>query len=68
MPTLPWQKSTYSGDSSNCLEVVVAETGGVKLRESDDPAVILTATTQSVRRLVLGLKAHGFSPRYADEA
>ncbi|MBT2527014.1 DUF397 domain-containing protein [Streptomyces sp. ISL-99] len=65
MPTSPWQKSTYSGDSSNCLEVA-AETGGIKLRESDDPEVILTATTQSVRQLVLSLKTHGLSPRSAD--
>lgn len=66
MHTSPWQKSTYSGDGSNCLEVVIAETGGIKLRESDDPEVILTATTQSVRRLVLGLKADRFKSCLAD--
>ncbi|WP_028813557.1 DUF397 domain-containing protein [Streptomyces flavidovirens] len=65
MSTPHWQKSSYSGDSSNCLEIR-ADRQGVKLRESDDPAVVLTATTQSVRQLVLGLKTHGFSPRSAD--
>ncbi len=57
MPTSPWQKSTYSGDSSNCLEVA-AETGGIKLRESDDPTVVLTATTEELRLLMLRLQAN----------
>ncbi|MBT2493982.1 DUF397 domain-containing protein [Streptomyces sp. ISL-96] len=63
MPTLPWQKSSYSGDSSNCLEVVAAETGGIKLRESDDPVVILTATQQELHRLIRGVKTGIFTHR-----
>lgn len=68
MHTLPWQKSSYSGDSSNCLEVVAAGTGAIKLRESDYPAVILTATSQELRGLVLSLKAESVSPCSADKA
>ncbi|MET9519074.1 DUF397 domain-containing protein [Streptomyces sp. NPDC002994] len=63
MPTLPWQKSSYSGDSSNCLEIAAAETSGIKLRESDDPVVILTATQQGLHRLIRALKTDIFTHR-----
>ncbi|WP_329228311.1 DUF397 domain-containing protein [Streptomyces canus] len=33
MQTLQWQKSTYSGDSSNCLEIA-ATPGAVHVRDS----------------------------------
>ncbi|MBT2527015.1 DUF397 domain-containing protein [Streptomyces sp. ISL-99] len=40
MPTFTnWQKSSFSPDGSNCLEVGVTETIGIELRESDDPAL-----------------------------
>ncbi|MBT2401637.1 DUF397 domain-containing protein [Streptomyces sp. ISL-100] len=61
-----WQKSSFSPDGSNCLEIVAAERGAIKLRESDDPGVILTATTQEIRGLILGLKADRFSTHFAD--
>ncbi|MET9510871.1 DUF397 domain-containing protein [Streptomyces flavidovirens] len=47
---------TFSPDGSNCLEVVAAETGGIKLRESDEPAAILTATTEELRLLISAYK------------
>jgi hypothetical protein len=51
-----WQKSSYSGDSSNCLNIT-AHNGTIKLRESDNPDVIITTTPEKLRALILGIKA-----------
>ncbi|WP_406436396.1 DUF397 domain-containing protein [Streptomyces sp. NBC_00631] len=37
MHILHWRKSTYSGDSSNCVEVATAP-AAVHIRDSKDPA------------------------------
>ncbi|MFI6489334.1 DUF397 domain-containing protein [Streptomyces sp. NPDC050564] len=57
MQTIHWQKSTYSGDSSNCVYVAATATGTVHLRESDEPHVILTTTRARLRDLIGTLKA-----------
>ncbi|MEV6614542.1 DUF397 domain-containing protein [Streptomyces sp. NPDC051051] len=54
--TLHWQKSSYSGDSSNCLYVAATPTGTVHLRESDAPDTVLTTTGPGLRALISGLK------------
>ena len=36
MPELAWQKSTYSGDASNCLEAAPAPTK-IHIRDSKTP-------------------------------
>ncbi|MFJ2112399.1 MULTISPECIES: DUF397 domain-containing protein [unclassified Streptomyces] len=38
MSALNWQKSSYSGQGANCINVAAADKGSVKLRESDVPA------------------------------
>ncbi|MEU3460272.1 DUF397 domain-containing protein [Streptomyces sp. NPDC006733] len=45
MSEISWQKSTYSGqgDGASCVEVAVVA-GTIRLRESDDPGVVLTTT------------------------
>ncbi|MGW1326859.1 DUF397 domain-containing protein [Streptomyces antibioticus] len=58
MPTLQWQKSSYSGDGSNCVNIAATPTGSLHLRESDTPDVILTATASSLHTLIRGLKDH----------
>ncbi|WP_159400494.1 DUF397 domain-containing protein, partial [Streptomyces sp. XY431] len=35
MTTYNWQKSSFSGDTANCLYLAAAPDGAVKLRESD---------------------------------
>ncbi|MCX5526631.1 DUF397 domain-containing protein [Streptomyces bobili] len=55
MQTLHWQKSTYSGDSSNCVYVAASTTGTIRLRESDEPDIIVTTTTQSLHALIRSL-------------
>ncbi|MFE7841650.1 DUF397 domain-containing protein [Streptomyces sp. NPDC057474] len=56
MSTIHWQKSTYSGDASNCVYVATAPTGDILLRESDTPATILTTTPPPLRSLIQTLK------------
>jgi hypothetical protein len=51
-----WQKSTYSGDASNCVNLATAPSGHLLLRESDDPATILTTTPTPLRSLIQALK------------
>ncbi|WP_221357400.1 DUF397 domain-containing protein [Streptomyces beigongshangae] len=57
MPTPHWQKSTYSGDSSNCVYVSAAPSGRVHLRESDDPDTVLATTRPGLHDLIRTLKA-----------
>lgn len=57
MRTIHWQKSTYSGDGSNCVYVAATPTGAVHLRESDEPDVILTTTRSGMHTLIRTLKS-----------
>ncbi|MDX3532210.1 DUF397 domain-containing protein [Streptomyces sp. ID05-39B] len=56
MQTLHWQKSSYSGDSSNCVYVAASVTGTLHLRESDQPDVILTTTAPGLHTFICALK------------
>ncbi|GHD71628.1 hypothetical protein GCM10010317_080780 [Streptomyces mirabilis] len=56
MHSIHWQKSTYSGDSSNCVYIAAAPEGTVHLRESDDPETILTTTPAALGSLIRTLK------------
>lgn len=55
-----WQKSSYSGDAANCIFVAVGDDGGIKIRESDDPAIVLTTTPDNLRAFIKGIKAGEF--------
>lgn len=39
-----WQKSSYSHEGANCLNVAAPTPDAIKIRESDDPDIILTTT------------------------
>ena len=52
-----WQKSTYSGDGSNCVYVAGSPADVIQLRESDTPDTILTTTTDGLRNLIDTLKS-----------
>jgi hypothetical protein len=56
VPTIHWQKSTYSGDSSNCVYVAATPTGAVHLRESDEPEIVLSTTRDRMSALICTLK------------
>ncbi|WP_043475782.1 DUF397 domain-containing protein [Kitasatospora sp. MBT66] len=55
-----WQKSSFSGDTANCLYLAAAPDGAVKLRESDEPDTVLTTTPGRLQALLLGVKAGEF--------
>ncbi|MEV6502616.1 DUF397 domain-containing protein [Streptomyces prunicolor] len=57
MSNRPWQKSTYSGDASNCVYIASRPTDVIRLRESGTPDTILTATTDGLRHLFRTLKS-----------
>jgi len=61
MSEFQWQKSTYSGgEGTNCLYVAATPTGRIRLRESDDPDVIVTATPTGFRSLIAAIKTGEF--------
>jgi hypothetical protein len=60
--TIHWQKSTYSGDGSNCVYVAAPTPAEIHLRESDSPATILTTTRTPLRSLIQVLKGAGRPP------
>jgi hypothetical protein len=63
MTEINWQKSSYSGtgDGASCIELAATPAGGtIRLRESDDPGVIVTTTPAPLKALLLGIKASEF--------
>ncbi|GAA2651425.1 DUF397 domain-containing protein [Streptomyces lunalinharesii] len=60
MPTYDWQKSSFSGQAANCLYVAAPDNSTIKLRESDDPDVILTTTPANLKAFILAVKAGEF--------
>ncbi|MFD3481877.1 DUF397 domain-containing protein [Streptomyces sp. NPDC058665] len=65
MAALHWQKSTFSGEANGCVYLATADDGTIKLRESDDPDVIVTTTPEKLRAFILGVKAGEFD-HFAD--
>lgn len=62
MHATDWQKSTYSGDGSNCVYIAATSSGTIHLRESDAPEVILITTRPRLGALIRTLKTQP-SPR-----
>jgi hypothetical protein len=54
-----WQKSSFSNEQGSCVEVTAAE-GGLKLRESDDPGVIVMTTPSRLRALLVEVRSGVF--------
>ncbi|MFI0901187.1 DUF397 domain-containing protein [Streptomyces sp. NPDC020983] len=54
--TTTWQKSTYSNDSGDCVEVAVSAGGAVLIRESDEPGVVLSTTPGALARFLQAIK------------
>ncbi|MEU6803171.1 DUF397 domain-containing protein [Streptomyces neyagawaensis] len=62
MPSIQWQKSTYSGDSINCVHIAAQPNGAVLLHESDTPSTILTTSPEPLGHLIRALKARAGHP------
>ncbi|MFK8849311.1 DUF397 domain-containing protein [Streptomyces sp. Ac-502] len=54
-----WQKSSFSTDAVNCVNIAAAPDGTVRLRESDDPLVILSATRDGLAAFLAAVKESG---------
>lgn len=52
MPELHWQKSSFSSEASNCLELATAPDGTIHLRESDTPTTALTLRATTLNPLL----------------
>ncbi|MFJ3942850.1 DUF397 domain-containing protein [Streptomyces griseoaurantiacus] len=57
MHDIEWQKSTYSGDGSNCVHVAAMAPDTILLRESDEPEDhVLTTAPSALWQLIRSLK------------
>ncbi|WP_329122025.1 DUF397 domain-containing protein [Streptomyces sp. NBC_01465] len=54
---LNWQKSSYSSEGSNCVELATAPDGTIHLRESDAPAITLTLHGATLTALLAATSA-----------
>jgi Domain of unknown function (DUF397) len=59
MNHLDWQKSSFSGDRANCVEVA-SDSELVYIRESDDPTTVITTTRTKLHTWIQGAKAREF--------
>ncbi|MFJ2193226.1 DUF397 domain-containing protein [Kitasatospora sp. NPDC087861] len=59
MSQLNWQKSSFSGDRADCVEIA-SDGELVYIRESDDPAHIVTTTRTKLNAWIRGAKAGEF--------
>ncbi|MFE7189183.1 DUF397 domain-containing protein [Kitasatospora sp. NPDC057541] len=62
MSEIIWQKSSFSaGDAENaCIELASGAGGFCFLRESDEPALVMTVDIPMLRALLLATKAGEF--------
>jgi hypothetical protein len=56
MPALDWQKSTFSGDQANCVNVAATPDRTLRLRESDAPEVVLSTSARPLAALLRALQ------------
>lgn len=57
MSTYAWQKSSYSSEGGNCVNIATAPDGTIRLRESDEPDVIIASTRSGLSALLASIKA-----------
>ncbi|WKK21026.1 DUF397 domain-containing protein [Streptomyces olivoreticuli] len=55
---IAWQKSSFSESQGSCVEIARHE-GGIVMRESDDPEVVVRITTVRLRALIASVKSGG---------
>ncbi|MFJ6621015.1 DUF397 domain-containing protein [Kitasatospora sp. NPDC091335] len=60
MTQLNWQKSSFSGTNTNCLEIAPSAGELIHIRESDDPTTVVTTTRAKLHAWIRGAKAGEF--------
>ncbi|MFJ9692764.1 DUF397 domain-containing protein [Kitasatospora sp. NPDC101183] len=59
MHQLNWQKSSFSSDQANCVEIASADEL-VYIRESDDPTLIVTTTRAKLNAWINAAKTGAY--------
>ncbi|WP_406091787.1 DUF397 domain-containing protein [Kitasatospora purpeofusca] len=59
MEQLNWQKSTFSGEDTDCVEIA-SDGELIRIRESDEPAIAITTTKAKLTAWLQGAKAGEF--------
>ncbi|MCX4687262.1 DUF397 domain-containing protein [Kitasatospora purpeofusca] len=59
MRQLNWQKSSYSGENMDCVEIA-SDGHAVHIRESDEPGAVITTTKAKFTAWLQGAKAGEF--------
>ncbi|MFJ7324474.1 DUF397 domain-containing protein [Streptomyces sp. NPDC101062] len=57
MPSYAWQKSSYSSEGANCVNIAAASDGTLRLRESDAPDVLLSLGSGQLGSLLMAIKS-----------
>ncbi|MFE7116399.1 DUF397 domain-containing protein [Streptomyces sp. NPDC057654] len=57
MDSSAWQKSSYSNQGANCVNVTAAPDGTVRLREGDAPDAVLSMAPGALRGLLAAIKS-----------
>ncbi|MER6011240.1 DUF397 domain-containing protein [Streptomyces bluensis] len=55
-PPLTWQKSSHSSEASSCVYVATAPDTTLRLRESDEPDVVLRTGPAALAALIATVK------------
>lgn len=64
MTSLDWQKSSYSAQASNCIELAHNPRGEtIYLRESDEPSTVLMTTPSKLAALLMALRSDSHALR-----
>lgn len=58
MPELRWQKSSYSQEASACVYLATAPDTTLRLRESDEPDIVLRTDRAALAALIAVVKKH----------
>ncbi|MGW3565992.1 DUF397 domain-containing protein [Streptomyces sp. NPDC000941] len=66
MSTDTWRKSSYSGNTANCVHVALDSGGRPKIRESDGPNATLVASPAAFRAFIRTVKTGEFDRLAAD--
>lgn len=56
---IKWQKSSFSGEGPQCVEVA-EHNSGILLRESDEPNAVTTTSRDKFAAFIAGVKAGEF--------
>ncbi|MBC2874829.1 MULTISPECIES: DUF397 domain-containing protein [Streptomyces] len=59
MSEVKWQKSSFSNDRDECIELASEIPGEVLIRESDAPGATIKASRAKLRAFISGVKAGG---------